>query len=167
LILSNANALCEICGRFVETRQVQSPSEQRQIKIVFDKCSDCKAKFPYTYDEMAITYAMARYLLEHNMPEKGDLEKYLEFQLYIFNHICEEHKFESTDEILNAHNADLCQLAELTSYINKIIERYRKARSIIIEVVEIVPKSNNPAIHFQKFMRKKVKKQWSDPPYEK
>ncbi len=110
---------------------------------------------------------MARYLLEHNIPEKGDLEKYLEFQLYIFNHIYEEHKFESTGEILSAHNADLCQLAELTTYINEVIERYQKTRSIIIEVVEIVPKSNNPAIHFQKFMRNKVKKQWSSTPYKR
>jgi len=167
LILSNANALCEVCGRFIETRQVRSPSGQRQIKIVFDKCSDCKARFPYTYDEMAITYAMARYLLEHNILEKGDLEKYLEFQLYIFNHLCKEHRFESTGEILSAHNADLCQLAELTTYINEIIEGYRKTRSIIIEVVEIVPKSNNPTIRFQKFMRNKVKKQWSNTPYRR
>ena len=161
MILNKADTLCEVCGKFIETRQVWSPNEQRQIKIVFDKCSDCKASFPYTYDEMAITYAMARYLLECDIPEKGDLEKHLEFQLYILNHTCEEHKSESTYEILNAHNVDLRQLAELTSYINEIIERYRKARSIVTEVVEMVPTSNNPSIRFQKFMRKKARRQWS------
>jgi hypothetical protein len=161
LILSDADALCEVCGRFIETRQVRSPSEQRQIKIVFDKCSECKAKFPYTYDDMAITYAMARYLMEHNIPERGDLGRYLEFQLYMLNHICEEHKSESIGEILDAHNSDLRQLEELTGYANEVIERHRKARSIITEVVEMVPTSNNQSLLFKEFMRKKASQQLS------
>jgi len=73
----------------------------------------------------------------------------------VLNHICEEHESESIGEILDVHNSDLHQLEELTGYANKIIERHRKARSIITEVVEMVPTSNNPSLRFKEFVRKK------------
>ena len=55
-----AKIYCELCGKFIKEAVVGSPSKDRQIKVVFNLCEDCKGEL-YDYNDLAQTYGMLEF----------------------------------------------------------------------------------------------------------
>lgn len=162
---NEADVLCNICGQFIRREKVISPSEKKRVKVKFtvdqklSMCDDCKREFFYDHDDLAFTYAISRVLLNKGVPEANELGRYLEFQLYILNHIRVEHKYDDPKEIIEQHREELHHLRDFTNAVNEIIERYRRAWDFV-SVIERVPASGNPFVEFRKFMQGKIRRKW-------
>ncbi|MDH5782068.1 MAG: hypothetical protein OEZ35_00155 [Candidatus Bathyarchaeota archaeon] len=163
-----AKFYCDLCGNFIKERLVNSPSENRQVKITFDTCENCRSEFHFYgrqercsyYDDLAILHTHARVLIDKPLitkHEKSLLREYLRAQHLIFDTIIRGKRRGNFKEILKEVRDKLRLLSDVTVETSKIVERYR-SRISIIDALRLIPPERNPAIRFKEYIHRKMKK---------
>ena len=154
-----AKIYCEICGKFIKEAVVISPSKDRQVKVSFDICEDCKKEF-CNYDTLAWTYGYARILIYKSFvgrSEKNRLKEYIRAQHLIFDPFLEDRKRkrEPFDKILRAFREKFRLLRRSTEEVIRIINRYNKPEYGLLLGL---PTKGNPAKRFEGFIHRKMKR---------
>ena len=166
---NEAKVLCEGCGKLLGIRIVASPSEKRQIRIVFDLCEDCSrssesAEREYGADDPEV-YAKARILVECGVSESNILREFMELDDYIFKHMTEDHKTIYINELDEYDKKMLKSLKELRERAKEIAQYYAEVLEIYSSRVSKI-KMNRWLIH-KNVMKKlhdrklaKLKRKW-------
>jgi len=154
-----AKIYCELCGKFIKEAVVSSPSKDRQIKVVFNLCDECKGEL-YDYNDLAQTYGYARVLIYKSFvgrSEKDRLKEYIRSQHLIFDPLLEDRKKkrEPFDKILGDFRDKFRLLSRSTEEVLGIINGYSKPE---YGVSLGSPTKDNPAKRFELFIHRKMKR---------
>ena len=167
-----AKCYCDLCGKFIKEERVVSPSKNRQVKVVFDICTDCRRELNYEpkehysyYDTLSILYAYARvlrdrfFVMEYERSLLGEFARDLHL---IFSDILSDERKRRSDfkEILKEVRGKLILLNDATAIASEIVRRYEN-RISLIEVLKIVPSTENIVIRFKNFLYQKMKRNLS------
>jgi hypothetical protein len=159
--LNEAIVVCDFCWREVRKQQVYSPTAEKRVKVVFEMCPSCRASFGSDYDEFAVSFAIASFLLWQNIPEKILMR---DFGQYAENLLTRIRELDSHDleDIVNKYRQDLIKLKELASKVNAVFETHR-ARFPLPVILQFVQERDNPFIQYKNYVHKKIKEKAHSP----
>ena len=159
MYLNEAIVVCDFCWREVRKQQVYSPTAEKRVKVVFEMCTDCRASFGYDYDEFAVSFATASFLLWQNISEKILMR---DFGQYAENLLTRIRELDSHDleNVVNKYKQDLIKLRELAIEVNATFETHR-ARFPLPVILQFVQARDNPFIQYKNHVHRRIKRKYT------
>lgn len=156
VVLSEAKVVCEYCGAIIRKEKVYSATTNRLITTTFDLCLNCKKRF-VPYDNLAITFAIAKYLGEKAIPDQIMMRDFAQ-RSSMFIKIVKARKISDPREVFSQYQNELAQLAELEQHIAETYDFKYKTAYPLLTCIMLTNHQENPFIQYREYIHKKYKK---------
>ena len=151
---TEAMVVCDFCWKHIRNERVYCPTPEKLVKVVFEMCSDCKAAFGYTYDELAKTFAIASFLLWQDIPEKILMRDFGQYSENLLKDISAQYS-DDLSSVVKEHRQELTKLRALAVEVNEAFQR--QTRFSLVGALIFVKCQDNPFIQYKQYVHRKIK----------